>query len=62
MIGLSYEYLSTPCIWLYVFMPRAHFRVNLHSIVAWMAGNSLLETGEISEIQVTEMRYEPTTT
>ena len=32
--------------WLYVLMmSRTHFRVNLHSIVAWMSRNSLLEAG-----------------
>ena len=38
-------------VWLYVLvMSRMRFRVNLHSIVAWMSRNSLLETGAISEI------------
>ena len=31
-------------------MSRTHFRVNLHSIFAWMSRNSLLETGAISEV------------
>ena len=32
--------------WLYVLMmSRTHFRMNLHSIVAWMSRNSLLEAG-----------------
>ena len=32
--------------WLYVLiMSRTHFRVNPHSIVAWMSRNSLLEAG-----------------
>ena len=38
-------------IWLYLhIMSRTHFRVNLHSIFAWMSRNSLLETGVISEV------------
>ena len=37
--------------WLYVLiMSRTRFRVNPHSIVAWMSSNSLLETGAISEV------------
>ena len=28
-------------------MSRTHFRVNLHSIFAWISRNSLLETGAI---------------
>ena len=31
-------------------MSRTRFRVNLHSIVACMLRNSLLETGAISEV------------
>ena len=35
---------------LYVFiMSCTRFRVNLHSIVAWMSRNSLLKTGAISK-------------
>ena len=46
MIELCCEYLSVRCIWLYVLvMSCTHFRVNLHSIFAWMSRNSLLETG-----------------
>ena len=37
------------------------FRMNLHSIVAWMSRNSLLETGAISEVYVTATGFEPTT-
>ena len=34
------KYLSVRCIWLYVvIMPRTRFRVNPHSIVAWMSRN-----------------------
>ena len=42
---------SQPCYHcLYVLiMSSTHFRVNLHSIVAWMSRNFLLETGTISE-------------
>ena len=51
MIELCYEYLSVQCIWLYVIiMSRMCFRMNLHSIVAWMLKNSLVETGAISDI------------
>ena len=36
--------------WLYVLiMSRTHFRVNPHSIVAWMSRNSLLEAGAKSK-------------
>ena len=39
------------CNWLYVLiMSCTCFRVNLHSIFAWMSRNSLLETGAISEV------------
>ena len=38
-------------LWLYVFiMSCMRFRVNPHSVVAWMSRNSLLETGAKSEI------------
>ena len=37
--------------WLYVvIMSHTCFRVNLHSIVAWMSKNPLLKTGGISEV------------
>ena len=50
MIELCCEYLSVQCICLKVFiMSRTRFRVNPHSIVAWMSRKSLLETGTISE-------------
>ena len=40
MIVLCSEYLSARCIWLCVLiMPRTCFRVNPHSIVAWMSRN-----------------------
>ena len=38
------------------------FIVNLHSVVAWMPRNSLLETCAISEVQVITTGYKPTTT
>ena len=43
-------------------MLRTRFRVNLHSVVAWMSRNSLLETGAIPKVQVTAAGIEPTTT
>ena len=53
--------LATKDYKLYVLiMSRTHFRVNPHSIVAWLSRNSLLETGAISEVDLT--RLEPTTT
>ena len=33
-----------------IIMSRMSFRVNLHSIVAWMSRNSLLEAGAIFEV------------
>ena len=54
MIELCSEYLSVWCIWLYVLaMSRTRFRVNRHSIVAWMSRSSLLEAGAESEGEVT---------
>ena len=38
------------------------FRVNPHSIVAWMSKNSLLEAGAKSEGEVTATGLEPRTT
>ena len=49
-IELCCEYLSARRIWLdAIIMSRTRFRVNLHSMVAWMWRKSLLETGAISE-------------
>ena len=63
MIGLSCEHLSQWCLWLYVLaISRTHFKVNPHSIFTWMSRNSLLEPGEICEVEVTTTRHEPTTT
>ena len=55
MIELCCEYLSVRYIWLYVFiMSCMHFRVNSHSIVAWMSRNSLLRIGaKLFDIQAT---------
>ena len=62
MIELCCEYLPVWCIWLYVLIiSRPCFRVNPHSIFAWMSRNSLLETGVISEVWVTAKGLEPTT-
>ena len=38
-----------------VIMSHPRFRVNPHSIVAWMSRNSLLETGTISEVLLTSL-------
>ena len=43
-------------------MSRTCFRVNPHSIVAWMSRNSLLEAGAKSEGEVTATGLEPRTT
>ena len=45
-----------------IIISRTRLRVNLHSIVAWMSRNSLLETGTISEVSVTVTGFEPTAT
>ena len=51
MIELCCEYLTVRWIWLYVFaMSPTRFKVNPHSIVAWMSMNCLLETGSKSDI------------
>ena len=48
MIELCCEYLCVRWIWLYVIMmPCSRIRVNLHSNVAWMLRNSLLESGAL---------------
>ena len=63
VIELSCEHLHLRWIWICVLlMSRAHFRVNPQSIFAWFSTNSFLETGEISEVQVTATWLEPTTT
>ena len=51
MIELSCEYLSVRYIWLCVLIiSRTCFRVNPHSIFAWMSRNCFLETSGISEV------------
>ena len=42
-------------------MSHTHFRVNLHSVVARLSRNSLLETHVISEVYVTATGFEPRT-
>ena len=42
-------------------MSRECFRVNLHSVVAWMSRNSLLETDAIPDVYATAMGIKPTT-
>ena len=61
-LGVGFEMRGgkiTPCLklariileWLYVIiMSRTRFRVNPHSIVAWMSRNSLLKAGARSEV------------
>ena len=47
----------------YDFMPlyvKHAFKVNPHSIVAWISRNSCLETGKISEVEVTATGLQPT--
>ena len=62
MIEVRCEYLSVRCIWLYVLMMLCtRIRVNPHSVVAWMSRNSSLEAGAISEVYVTAIGLEPTT-
>ena len=43
-------------------MSSTCFRVNLQSIAASISRNSLLETGVISEVEVTATGFEPITT
>ena len=49
---MVYEYIyGVWCIWLYVLiMSRARFRVNPHSLVAWMSRNYLLKAVAKSEV------------
>ena len=50
-VFLKPVYFNNLLIWLYVLiMSSTHFRVNPHSIAAWMSRNSLLETGVKSEV------------
>ena len=51
-----FNYLSVRCIWLYeLIISRTRFKVNPHSVVAWMSGNYLLEAGAKSEFQISEV-------
>ena len=51
MIELCFELFSARSIWLYVLvMSRTHFKVNPHTILAWMLRNSLLEAGAKSDV------------
>ena len=62
MNDLWCDYLFVMFIFNYVIiMLRRRFRVNLHFIVAWMSRNSLLKTGEISEVEVKVIGSKPTT-
>ena len=45
----TYLYGGIDCMYLVLVMSRTRFRVNPHSIVAWMSRNSLLEAGAKSE-------------
>ena len=56
---LCCEYLSARCIWLYLLMSRTRFRVNPHSIVAWMSKNPLLEAGAKSEVKWLQLDSNP---
>ena len=59
----SKTFISVRCIWLYVLvMSRTRFRVNPHSIVAWMSRNTLLKAREKSEGEGTATGLEPRTT
>ena len=63
MIELCSEYLSVQCIWLNVLvMSLTDFRVNPHSVFAWMSRNSLLEADAKSVVLVTVTGLEPKTT
>ena len=54
-----FNYLSVRCIWLYeLIISRTRFKVNPHSIVAWMSGNYLLEAGAKSEFQISEVEID----
>ena len=63
MIEPTSEYFSARSIWLYVLvMSRTHFKVNPHSIVAWMSRKSLLKAGAKSQVYVTPTGLESRTT
>ena len=49
--SLNHWHPNNSWAWLHVLvMSRTHFRVNLHSIFAWMSRNSLRETSAISGV------------
>ena len=63
MLELCSEYLSVRCIWLYILvMPRTLFRVNPHSIFAWMSRNSLFKAAAKSADEVTATALKGKTT
>ena len=52
------EYLTVQCIWLYaLIISSTHFRVDLHSIIALMSRNSLLEAGTILESRWSHLNF-----
>ena len=54
------KWLDNENHWLSVLiMSRTRFRVNPHSIIAWISRNSLLKTGAISEVKVIRTGLEP---
>ena len=63
MIEVCSGYLSVRCICLYfLVMSRTGFRVNPHSILAWMSRNPLPDAGAKSEGEATATGLEPRTT
>ena len=50
---LYYHAAKNMTHWLYIIISSKRSRVNLHSIFAWMSRKPLLETGAISEVEVT---------
>ena len=62
MIEVCFQYLSVPCIRLYVLvMSHTRFSGNPHSIVARMSRNFLLEGDAKSQSEVTATELEPRT-
>ena len=54
---IIYLYGAFECI--FFIMWHTPFRVNTHSIAAWMSRNSLLETDVISELKFKWLQWEP---
>ena len=52
MLELYCEYVSVGAFDCLLLSCQVRFRVNLHSIVAWMSRNFLLEAGTISEVSI----------